>query len=679
MKKKLLLILTLLCCVSITFAQSSAHFHLKGGMQQTLELEAVDSITYLAPQSDLLLPPSCTVQAGTKVKLTYMATDGLLENPIKWVSSDSRIATFNGDSIQGKKQGKCIISGTYNGVTSHCMVTVTPDFKGLLEQIITNSPLVCYTAAEVGAYMSQALTTGSKSQTGSYPHRQGWDFMHGETKHTWKLHNTYIRPNYKAIVSNENNAKNCQLIATTLYLHSLMLNIDMYGIAPIYNSPDVVLPVYTSADKVYPYMDSIFTALLQNYENPAYTGSETNVQLTTTQDRIFEGDLNKWNVFTKALYARFLLRKLPNWENNATTCQKIISLTNEVLANWNEPRYYYPGGVAGNNCPWGPYAPSVNFWTGTNNILDESIPTTFFLHGLLGSIDGTYQVTRGYALDPRASRMMTARDQIAGMLHLESNIGMPIANTITSYPSLLSTLNPYTIDTGYIALMTTEEVMFIKAEAQYWSGNIVDAYATTVEATKASMQRYGISDAALAESNLKNQYNRFFEIKLPAANKFTIADLMQQKYVAMYLQPEQWTDMRRYNYSSSYNGISYDNVYIYDVKNVHNGVNALFAKDNVNYTRQYTLHRPYNLYEAHWCTEEDYGVNALLSPNAWVTKIPVEITAEYNQNELMNHGYYTTDESGAQILNYQILKQRIIWAHNTSNKATSLDANIAWK
>jgi hypothetical protein len=112
---------------------------------------------------------------------------------------------------------------------------------------------------------------------------------------------------------------------------------------------------------------------------------------------------------------------------------------------------------------------------------------------------------------------------------------------------------------------------------------------------------------------------------------------------------------------------------------VHNGVNALFAKDNVNYTRQYTLHRPYNLYEAHWCTEEDYGVNALLSPNAWVTKIPVEITAEYNQNELMNHGYYTTDESGVQILNYQILKQRIIWAHNTSNKAISLDANIAWK
>ena len=484
MKKKLLLILTLLCCVSITFAQSSAHFHLKGGMQQTLELEAVDSITYLAPQSDLLLPPSCTLQAGTKVKLTYMATDGLLENPIKWVSSDSRIATFNGDSIQGKKQGKCIISGTYNGVTSHCMVTVTPDFKGLLEQIITNSPLVCYTAAEVGAYMSQALTTGSKSQTGSYPHRQGWDFMHGETKHTWKLHNTYIRPNYKAIVSNENNAKNCQLIATTLYLHSLMLNIDMYGIAPIYNSPDVVLPVYTSADKVYPYMDSIFTALLQNYENPAYTGSETNVQLTTTQDRIFEGDLNKWNVFTKALYARFLLRKLPNWENNAEVCQEIIRLADDALASFEEPRYYYPGGVTESNCPWGPFKPIINSWESRANRLDQSIPTTFFLHGILGNYDGsTLKSDRGYALDPRAERIMEQRASEKGvMLHLESNIGMDQSKKLTNYPDLYASTaltNPYTQNTGYIALITREELMFIKAEAQYWANDIKGASAKT--------------------------------------------------------------------------------------------------------------------------------------------------------------------------------------------------------
>ena len=32
---------------------------------------------------------------------------------------------------------------------------------------------ICYDHAEYGVYLSQALTTGSKSRTGSYPYSQG--------------------------------------------------------------------------------------------------------------------------------------------------------------------------------------------------------------------------------------------------------------------------------------------------------------------------------------------------------------------------------------------------------------------------------------------------------------------------------------------------------------------------
>jgi hypothetical protein len=98
--------------------------------------------------------------------------------------------------------------------------------------------------------------------------------------------------------------------------------------------------------------------------------------------------------------------------------------------------------------------------------------------------------------------------------------------------------NPYTQNNGYIALITTEELMFIKAEAQYWAGDITGAYNTTVEATVENMERYGIYEAAIVSNNARKQYRRFFNIKLSGAADFTIADLMQQKYVAMYLQPE---------------------------------------------------------------------------------------------------------------------------------------------
>jgi hypothetical protein len=270
---------------------------------------------------------------------------------------------------------------------------------------------------------------------------------------------------------------------------------------------------------------------------------------------------------------------------------------------------------------------------------------------------------------------------------------MDISKKITNYPDLFastSLTNPYTQNTGYIALITQEELMFIKAEAQYWAGDINGAYNTTVAATKYNMERYSLHEAEIMSgslgNNIKNWYNRFFEIKLPGADKFDISDLMQQKYVAMYLQPEQWTDMRRYNYSSPTNGIAYKHpvsgeaIFVYAVKNVHNGKPSQFKQDADNYNAEYNLRRPYNLYEAYWCTSEDYGTNAENSPNAWVNRLNADTETEtkYNKGELDRIGYYTTNAQGEKILDYNVLKRRLIWAHNNSDKVICADPT-PWK
>jgi hypothetical protein len=249
--------------------------------------------------------------------------------------------------------------------------------------------------------------------------------------------------------------------------------------------------------------------------------------------------------------------------------------------------------------------------------------------------------------------------------------------------------------------------MFIKAEAQYWAGDNAGAYNTTMEATKFNMERYGMPEAQVTNgslgTNLKNQYRRFFDIKFKTIqDNFTIADIMQQKYVAMYLQPEQWTDMRRYNYSSSTNGIAYYDpktsqpVYVYTVKHVHNGVPAQFShrdplkSDSVNFydnqgnPNTYSLRRPYNLYEAYWCTPEDYanGVDEAegLSPNAWVARLNADTETEtkYNKKELDRIGYYTTNAAGEKILDFNVLKRRMIWAHKNNDKVVCSN-NIEWK
>ncbi|MDD3908022.1 MAG: hypothetical protein PHF34_07410, partial [Bacteroidales bacterium] len=150
-----------------------------------------------------------------------------------------------------------------------------------------------------------------------------------------------------------------------------------------------------------------------------------------------------------------------------------------------------------------------------------------------------------------------------------------------------------------------------------------------------------------------------------------------------YLQPEQWNDVRRYNYSSKTNGIFYDNVAVYTVTTCHNGTGgtnipgystapgAVFGSGANPMTAEYSLRRPYNLYEPYWMQTDAFGVNAELSPNAWITRLNYDPETEdkYNKAELERLGAYK---------NHEWLKKRMIWAYNTSGKATASDPT-EWK
>ena len=576
---------------------------------------------------------------------------------------------------------------------------------------------ICYDHAEYGVYMCQALTTGGKSATGSYPYSQGWEFL-GVNRHPmWRRHFYDLGANIQKMneLAEKAGQYNAILIGRTVMLMSTMMTTDAFGDMPRSQVYQSASPKYDTQAEVYEWMFQEADELLRLYQDPAWVKAKTNLLINDKMDRIYGGDMAKWEAFCKALKARLWLRKLPNWENNPAVCQEIIRLVDDALANWEEPQYHYPGGVTESNCPWGPYAPKIKSWESRDNRLASSIPTKFFLKGILGAIDGTWGMKRGYAIDLRATQIMeqptAEKDNALG--YLESNIGMSIDKTTANYPDLYAASklsNPYTQNTGYIALITTEELKFIKAEAQYWAGDNAGAYNTTVEATKDNMVRYNLpvvqldwalellnsnpkADSILVAQGIsKNQvlqYKRFLEVKLPGADKFTIADLMQQKYVAMYLQPEQWTDMRRYNYSSSTNGISYSRpgqaaIYVYDVANIPNGA----TKEEIDnetvefFDQPYSLRRPYNLYAPYWIDDPDnFGINAELSPNAWVARLNADTETEtkYNKKELDRMGYYTTNAAGEKILDYRILKKRMIWAYNTSGMAHSSDPGIKWQ
>lgn len=551
-----------------------------------------------------------------------------------------------------------------------------------------------YDFTEYATYLSQALTTGGKATTSSLPYKNGWGgFMNMNRHPQWRRHYYDVGVNAQYLIADAEakGARNYILVTRTLMLNSLMLTTDLFGDMPLSEAYKSNNPPYDSQEEVYAYMEQEFKDLMALYEDDEWINCPTNTVMNEKRDRMYAGDLLKWRAFTKALYCRFLVRQLPNWNNTPETCNKIIKAVEDVLtdANWAEPLYKFSGGVAEQNCPWGPSMPKMNLgWAqARENLLNSSLPSTFF-GSILGFYpkatktansvkgdDGKTALKSGtiFALDPRATRMMHYRtdgENTNALRSLRNNIGMDVSMKNTYFPDLYCTSikdsvkntyksNPYTRDDGYIAYITEEELLFIKAEAQYWLGQKTEAYNTTKQAIERSFERYTVrGNIGELDKNGKVKVdeegliNLFYSLRMPA-DKFTIATLMQQKYVAMYLQPDQWTDVRRYNYSSTTNGILYDGVPVYVVENVYDQTKDGTVKlDNFNQT--FDLTRPYNIYEPEWMTDKDKGSQFKFSANAWVNRISADPETEekYNKGELERIGAYK---------NPNWMRKRMIW------------------
>ena len=282
------------------------------------------------------------------------------------------------------------------------------------------------------------------------------------------------------------------------------------------------------------------------------------------------------------------------------------------------------------------------------------------------------------------------------MRYLEANIGMGNSFKIAHYPNLY--MGAYAgWNDCYNPIFTMEELYFIKAEALYWMGRKSEACALAKEATEHNIQRhvdfflekypnpnYNVSTDNRYPGNSGSdgkpgfQAKEYFDEQVESfldntelytettnprtgavtrtyshhkvtergnkhwffnESEYTLSDLMQQKYIAMYLQPEQWTDMRRYHYSNNRNnyGIGDNNEIIYPY-----------------------LRRPYNLYAAYWVD----GLSEVEKENTWIQRLNYDTETEekYNRKELERLGAYK---------NYKWLQEPMIWAHK-AGEVTSL-------
>lgn len=346
----------------------------------------------------------------------------------------------------------------------------------------------------------------------------------------------------------------------------------------------------------------------------------------------------------------------------------------------NEPRYNFDGGQTTQNCPWGEAAPKINNWESRDNALTSAVPSKFFVQDCMGVINPGIEDKQGamaaatakgngngYGADPRLMLLMVPQNGPISasnantkvmIRYLENNIGSGSTFKQAHYPVLYA--GAYCKNDGYNPIFTMEELYFIKAEAYYWKGDKATACALAKEASQMNIQRH--LDRFLADNGgvypgvgveLKGDENattiarneeRFNAMILAFldnvgsgekrnvtspvteigqkhwffdASNYTLYDLMTQKYISMYMQPEQWTDMRRYHYSNNRNKI-------------------LIGDETIPVYP--TLRRPYNLYDAYWVA----GLTDDEKEKTWIQRLNYDPQTEdiYNMNEVIRVGAY---------------------------------------
>lgn len=500
------------------------------------------------------------------------------------------------------------------------------------------------------------------------------------------------------------NSPNYELIARTIMLMSTQLTTDAFGDMPRSEAYLSNSPHYDTQASIYAWMFQECEDLLALYNDPDVVNSPQNQVITQKMDRVYCGDLNKWKGLVQAVKARLLLRNIPNIDRSAATCQKIIDAAQAAIDTWrsgdllygewfgNEPRYVFTGGTGEQNAPWSQAQPKINSWESRDNQLTSAVPSKFFIQDCMGIINpgvelrqGLFDRSNGYGADPRLSLLLVpqngptsaSNDRNQVMIRfLENNIGAGSTFKQTHYPNLYAGAYAAGID-AYNPIFTMEELYFIQAEAYYWMGDKVKACELAKEATQWNVQRHldryladngGLypvagnlpstpTGAASAQKGFENRATAFFDnVKVGAVKpaseigqkhwffdpaNYTLYDLMTQKYIAMYMQPEQWTDMRRYHYSNNRNGY------------------GIGDAQEIVYP---TLRRPYNLYQAFWID----GLSTSEQENSWVQRINYDPDTEekYNLAELERLGASK---------NHKWLRVPMIWAYDYGVK-TSLTA-----
>jgi len=285
-------------------------------------------------------------------------------------------------------------------------------------------------------------------------------------------------------------------VAEVLMALSLGYVTDLWGDVPYsdaFQGNGALAPKYDLQQNIY---EVTLPALLNSAISNLQAGSS--IFSPGTDDFIYGGDLTKWLKAAYALKARYAIH-LTEQKGASVYDSALTAITNAFTANGDDLQF--------------------NFGANSN----ENNPLFQFSDQRPGDmVMGKYLVDTLIGLsDPRLPYYV---DTTGGATGLAAGEG----GTASAFGPFYASPGSPVIFASYV------EMLFIKAEAAFGKNDKPTAATAYNDGVKASLAKYGITDAAYIAANASE-----------TAGSISLAKIMFQKYLGCFLQIEIYNDWRR--------------------------------------------------------------------------------------------------------------------------------------
>jgi hypothetical protein len=398
--------------------------------------------------------------------------------------------------------------------------TQNPPIQGLLTSVTYHTGVNFFRAGDFTSYYMQYLASpnqGGPSDIYENADRSSlwFNITVTGTNAYGGVYNTLIDARTLLQKAAEGNASEHAGVAKVIEAMNMSLMIDLFGDVPYSQAfdPKNFTPKYDKAEDVFNTCLSLLDEAVVEFNKPNPT-----IKLDAASDVIHGGNVSRWIKTSYALKARLLNRLSKQASYNPT--QILAALSNAYTSNAEDAQVTR----FQSRSPWGQVA-----YNNTQSLLDGWLSEQFVDH-LNGK---TYGV-----VDPRLK--LIATPTAAGTYVGTTNGKGRTGSGTTSQESYLSVDGFYSRSDAPLLLATYAEMKFIEAEATFATDK-ARSYKAYLDGIGAHMDKLGVP----ALEKTAYLFNPFVA---PGIAGFTIDHIFKEKYVAMFLHPESWTDGRRYDF-----------------------------------------------------------------------------------------------------------------------------------